>query len=115
MTRLLSQDGLTPNADVSKTNLAYILSDGEKIYIPSVNDEETITENNSSNKNSKININTATASELETISGVGESTAKSIIEYRTKVGKFSSIEEIMNVSGIGENKFEKMKDQITVK
>lgn len=75
--------GLTPNADVSKTNLAYILSDGEKIYIPSVNDQEVSQETHLSS-NSKININTATESELESISGVGQSTAKSIIEYRNK-------------------------------
>ena len=75
--------GLTSNADVSKTNLAYILSDGEKIYIPSVNDQEVSQETNLSS-NSKININTATESELESISGVGQSTAKSIVEYRNK-------------------------------
>ena len=75
--------GLTENADVSKTNLAYILSDGEKIYIPSVFDENITTEVALSS-NTKININTATVQELEAISGVGESTAKSIIEYRNK-------------------------------
>ncbi len=75
--------GLTENADISKTNLAYILSDGEKIYIPSVFDENITTEVALSS-NTKININTATVQELEAISGVGESTAKSIIEYRNK-------------------------------
>ena len=75
--------GLTENADISKTNLAYILSDGEKIYIPSVFDENITTEVALSS-NTKININTATVQELEAISGVGESTAKYIIEYRNK-------------------------------
>ena len=75
--------GLTTNADISKTNLAYILSDGEKIYIPSYDDEDII-ENSNLNSNDKININTANASELQEIPGVGESTANSIIEYRSK-------------------------------
>ena len=76
--------GLTNEADTSKTNLAYILSDGEKIYIPNINDEEIITSNEENSKNNKININTANASELETIPGIGEATANSIIEYRSK-------------------------------
>ena len=73
--------GLTDLADVSKTNLAYILSDGEKIYIPSIYDEESDL-SLTPNTNSKINITTANSSELKTIPGVGDSTANSIIEYR---------------------------------
>lgn len=59
--------GITNNADISKTNLAYILSDGEKIYIPSVNDEDLTDSSISLNSNSKININTASVSELQNI------------------------------------------------
>lgn len=106
--------GLTNEADISKINLAYILSDGEKIYIPNQNDEldeEQILQTS----NSKVNINTATVSELETIPGVGESTAKAIVEYRTETGRFATIEDVQNLSGIGQSKFEKMKDYITVK
>lgn len=106
--------GLTNEADISKINLAYILSDGEKIYIPNQNDEldeEQILQTS----NSKVNINTATVSELETIPGVGESTAKAIVEYRTETGRFATIEDVQNVSGIGKSKFEKMKDYIVVK
>lgn len=73
--------GLTDLADVSKTNLAYILSDGEKIYIPSIYDEE-LEVSLLQNTNAKININTANVSELKTIPGVGDSTANAIIEYR---------------------------------
>jgi len=107
--------GLTEDADTSKTNLAYILSDGEKIYIPSFEDEEIDWQNNAKSMSSKVNINTANQEELEKIPGVGESTANSIIEYREKTGKYTTIEDIMNVSGIGQSKFEKMKDYITVK
>lgn len=74
--------GLTNEADTSKTNLAYILSDGEKIYIPNVNDENAEMKNLL--ENNKVNINNANVSELKTIPGVGDSTAIAIVEYRTK-------------------------------
>lgn len=107
--------GVTSLADTSKVNLAYMLSDGEKIYIPNINDEEGVEYIQSSSQNTKININTATQEELETLTGIGESTAKSIIEYREQNGKFATIEDIKNVSGIGDAKYEKLKDEITVK
>lgn len=119
--------GLTDDADLTNVNLAYILEDGEKIYIPKKGEEpqinsETFSEQiasssgtTSSSKTSKININKATQSELETIPGIGPSTALKIIAYREENGKFTSIEDIKNVSGIGDTKYENMKDYITVK
>ena len=107
--------GTTDLADVSKVNLAYILSDGEKIYIPSINDEDDVDYILNSESNSKVNINTATAEQLETLNGIGESLAAAIIAYREENGNFSSIEDIKNVSGIGDSKFEKIKDYISVK
>ena len=65
--------------------------------------------------NEKININTADQSRLEEIPGVGEATAQKIIEYRELNGKFKTIEDIKNVSGIGDSKFENMKEKICVK
>ncbi len=62
----------------------------------------------------KITLNTATAEQLQSIPGIGPSTAKSILDYRAKVGKFNKIEEIINVKGIGEKKFQKIKDRLTV-
>ena len=114
--------GLTPNADVSKINLAYVLSDGQKLYIPSVedkNEEEYITHDIGINiieesNNKKININTATQTELESLSGIGPSTALKIINYRKENGKFKNIEEIKNVPGIGESKFKQIENQICV-
>jgi len=62
----------------------------------------------------KINLNSATAEQLTTIPGIGPATARLIIEHRTNVGKFSRIEELMNIRGIGEKKFQSMKDLVTV-
>lgn len=101
--------GLTVNADLSKVNLAYELKDGQKIYIPSIYDESisnyitesagnNVLDNSTFQEKETININLATQNELETLPGVGKSTANKIIEYRTKNGKFKAIEDIMNVS-----------------
>ena len=117
--------GTTPDANLDKINLAYVLSDGQKLYIPSVYDEkekEIITEDIGENiiedftvkTNNKININTATQTELEVLSGIGPSTALKIINYRKENGKFKNIEEIKNVPGIGESKFDAIKDEICV-
>lgn len=118
--------GLTENADLTNINLAYILEDGEKIYIPKKG--ETIANSNDntnsnspsfstsiSAKNSKININKATQTELELISGIGPSTALKIINFRKENGNFKKIEDIKNVPGIGDAKFNQIKDYITVK
>lgn len=79
--------------------------------------KEEIENNNSNEKNNNdnklLNINEATLEELQTINGVGESKAKAIIEYR-KENKFEKIEDIKNVSGVGDSLFEKIKDYITV-
>lgn len=122
--------GLNKDADLTNINLAYILEDGEKIYIPkkgesitnesdnSVSNSKTSSFSSSSStslNNNKININKATQTELETIPGIGPSTALKIINYREKNGNFSSIEDIKNVSGIGDSKYKNMKDYITVK
>ena len=65
-------------------------------------------------ENTLVNINNATQTELETLPGIGPSTALKIISYRNENGQFSSIEDIKNVSGIGDNKFESIKDLICV-
>jgi comEA protein len=62
----------------------------------------------------KINLNSATAEQLQSLPGIGPAIAKTIVEHRTKVGKFNRIEEILKVKGIGEKKFQKIKDRLTV-
>lgn len=114
--------GVTEEADLNKINLAYVVSDGQKIHIPSKNDDENtyvydgVGENIIDNikANSLVNINTATQTELEALNGIGPSTALKIIEYRKKNGKFKSIEEIKEVSGIGTSKYELIKDKICI-
>ena len=118
--------GITSEADLTKVNLAYQVLDGQKIIIPSImgeNDGNYIIENSGENiiqeetnlKDLKINVNTATVSELMTLQGVGKSTAEKIINYREENGKFKNIEDIKNVSGIGESKYNQLKDYIKVK
>lgn len=114
--------GLTEEADTSNINLAYVLQDGEKVYIYSKQEIEELKINGNLNeeissmnkKDTKININTATQTELEEITGIGPSLAQRIIEYRESNGKFKNIEELKNVSGIGDKKFESMKSEITI-
>lgn len=117
--------GLKNDADLSDINLASKLEDGMKIYIPTINEntnENTNTQSMKSTENpntqgrttDKININTASQSELDTLPGIGPSTALKIIKYREENGKFKSIEDIKEVSGIGESKYEQIKDLIKI-
>lgn len=110
--------GLTEEADVSKINPAQKLNDSDKIIIPKKEENlntESIEDTNESDINvqEKININTATKDELTSLNGIGEATANKIINYRNK-NKFKEIEDIMNVPGIGEAKFNNIKDYICV-
>ena len=124
--------GLTENADISEINMVYELQDGIKLSIPNKqqieenekfnyiitnsNDkqnEETIIKDTSENNN-LININNATQTELETLPGIGPSLALNIINYRKENGRFSSIDEIKNVKGIGDSKYENIKRYICI-
>ena len=109
--------GLTSDANTKVINLAQKLSDGQKIYIPNINEdiEEYEDENiNLFNYDDLVNINTANQTELETLPGIGPSTADKIIKYRKENGNFENIEDIKNVSGIGDAKYENIKDKICI-
>lgn len=108
--------GFTPVADLDEINLAEKLNDSDKIYIPSkkVNveyDNEEYEEED--NNEGLININTASKSELKELDGIGDTLADNIINYRKK-NKFTSIEDILNVDGIGQAKFDKIKEYICI-
>jgi competence protein ComEA len=111
-----SAGGLTNLANIKNINLALIVEDGEKIYIPNINDNDTMeyTSTEESSKTSKININKATINELQNLPGVGSSLAEKIFNYRKENGNFKKIEDLKKVNGIGEKKFEALKEYISL-
>ena len=136
--------GVKENACMEEVNLAYLLEDGMKIKIPTKEEVqaqklnnlessgisiESVKSNNAdlgksaeskipvsskNNNNSKVNINTANQTELETLPGIGTATALKIINYRKENGKFKNVEDIKNVKGIGDSKFNNIKDLIII-
>ena len=130
---LQKADGFREDAGEEYLNLAQLLEDGMKITVPTKEEakkwqngnveaiqrtREVQADSKASVQNrgesSKVNLNTASESELCTLPGIGESRAKSIIEYRNQHGGFEKIEDIMKVSGIKEAAYKKIKDYITV-
>ena len=101
--------GFRDDADKSNVNQAEVLEDEERVYVPCIGEEVQ----EDATKDGKVNINKASKEELMTLPGVGESRADSIIQYREEYGEFRSVEDIMQVSGIKEGLFEKIKDLIT--
>lgn len=113
--------GLTKDADFNRINLAMKIEDEKHYIIPKIgeelevnNEESSVVESVDNKDSNKININTATIQELDSLPGVGEATANKILNYRQENGKFKSIEEIKNVNGIGEKKYEDLKDTICI-
>ncbi len=110
--------GLLTEADVSGINLAARLEDGQQLDIPYSNGSAAPTATPSATNTPAVsdllNINTATLEELDSLPGIGPTTAQKIIDYRTEHGPFQAIEDIMNVSGIGPATFDRIKDLITV-
>ena len=107
--------GLTENADISEINRAAFIEDGDKIFIPSLEAAEgdAIEAFGSGGySDGKVNINTADSAQLQELNGVGPATADKIISYREENGRFKDIEDIKNVSGIGDKTFEKFRDKI---
>ncbi len=108
---IIAAGGALDSANIDAVNLARFLEDGEEVIIPAL---MSGSESHIYNEMPKVNINTADINKLCEIDGIGEITARQIIEYRSLRGNFSVKEEIMNVSGIGETLFERIKDRICV-
>lgn len=111
--------GMLDTAKTEAVNLAEPLTDGQMIRIPfqgeeTATQEEDATQNGGIRSDGKVNINTASAEELMTLKGIGQTRAEQIIAYREKHGAFASIEGIMEVDGIKQGTFDKLKDNITV-
>ena len=117
---VLAAGGFSAEADHNYVNLAEPISDGIKIQIPTVQEVSTMQPeisgsfSNPDSSSGLININRASKEELKTIPGIGDGIATKIIDYRAQNGNFSTIEDIMKVSGIKEKLFSKIKDYITV-
>lgn len=118
---LIKAGGLSAKADrdwVAKNlNLAEKLVDGQKIFIPKIGDilgQSRDATHGVSTIDKIIRINSATVEQLDTLSGVGPSIAKKIIDYRTKNGGFKNIEELKLVSGIGDKLFEEIKNDVSL-
>ncbi len=107
---ILEAGGFAEDAAVAEVNQAAVLEDEAKLYVP------TLTELafEQSKQDGKVNLNTATKESLMTLPGVGESKAELIIQYREEHGGFQKIEDIMNISGIKEGLFEKIKNYIKI-
>ena len=121
--------GTTKNADLGKVNLAYVLQDGQKVYIPNKKNNASVyisedsgqdvidngnTNTKTENKRKKININTANKEELQIISWICPALAEKIVSYRNSNGKFKKVEDLKNVNGIGESKYRNIKDSICI-
>lgn len=128
--------GVAADAETKYLNMAAECSDGQKIYVPTSDEmsqaqsgeseqtglfstkaeglSQTGTESADSGGDGKININTATSEQLQTLDGIGPSMAARIIEYRQSNGKFQSVDDLTNVSGIGEKTLAKFSSKVCV-
>ncbi|MGM1031953.1 MAG: helix-hairpin-helix domain-containing protein [Bacillota bacterium] len=121
-----SAGGFTEKADTDKVNFAQIIEDQMVIYVPEIGEEdkgnlENIQVGTSGDAVTKgtsgglVNLNTATQEDLQTLTGIGPSKADAILEYRETVGKFKEVDELKQVTGIGDKTFERLRDSISVK
>ena len=118
--------GLTTDADSKSINLAQKLTDEAVVYVATVGENATSvasgtgqsstsgTSKVASQKGNKVNLNTADLSELQTIFGIGQKRAQDILDYREANGKFNSVDDLKNVSGVGAKTLEKLKEYVTV-
>jgi competence protein ComEA len=108
--------GPATDADLDRVNLARRVQDEEQIYFPAVGEEDLpATASTGGSQGGTININTASVGELEGLPGIGPKLAQCIVDYRESNGPFATIEEIMEVQGIGQGVFEDIRESISVR
>ncbi len=113
---LTAAGGATPDADLDQLNLAAPLADGERILVPRRGEMVSTAAGTGSGSQSstKVDLNTATAEELDKLPGIGPATAEAIIRYRETRGRFRSVTELLEVRGIGEAKLEQLRPLVKV-
>jgi len=99
--------GLVPGAEAERINLAALLKDGQQIDVPGIVSSSHVNAG-------RVNINIASVSEFETLPGIGPTMAQAIVDYRIQNGPFLGIQDILNVPGIGQATYERIKDYLTV-
>ncbi len=109
--------GLTENADLNAVNLALVLEEEGHYIIPAIGDTNVLNATNLNQMNSSsnlVNINSADIEILKTLPGVGDVLGQRILDKREELGKFTSIDQLNDVSGIGDKKFSDIKDKVTI-
>lgn len=106
--------GTVEGADLDSLNLAAPVSDGEKVMVAKAGSVTEAQPTESGSSGAKVNLNNAGQPELEELPGVGPVTAQRILDYRRKKGRFTSVRQLLEVEGIGQKKFEALKDLVTV-
>lgn len=111
---IFAAGGAAPDADLAALNLARRLQDGEAIEIPRIQPTPGPGTVVASFSAGRVNVNTASAEELDTLPGIGPVLAEAIIEYRTEVGTFGSVDELARVPGISARMVDDMRDLVTI-
>lgn len=111
--------GASADADLDRVNLAAKVTDGQRVYVPrkgEAGDPGAVTGDASSGDSASavVDLNTASQEQLEALPGVGPATAKAILDYRTQHGRFRSVNELLNVRGIGESKMAQLRPHVRV-
>ncbi|HUQ40698.1 MAG TPA: helix-hairpin-helix domain-containing protein [Acidimicrobiales bacterium] len=106
--------GPTADADVDQLNLAALLTDGERIHVPRRGEAVSEPTGGAAAAGAVVDLNTATLEQLDSLPGVGPSTARAILEYRKSHGRFRSVRDLLDVRGIGEAKFAELKSRVRV-
>jgi len=106
--------GPTPDADLDRLNLAAGVRDGEQIYVPQVGEPGAAAPGSAAADDGIVDLNTATSVELESLPGIGPATAQAILDWREQYGPFTSVDQLLEVRGIGDAKLAAVRDQVRV-